>query len=257
MTRDALKVLALLQSMNEWIPGPQTHRSNPLCHRPDSGEAPSATIPCESCSGKGTYGPKSRQCAHCKGAGTLQVDAYTKRELQTARGHLRAMTDTELDTSLRRLASQASIRDGEEATDWYTAASDRHDHLYRTGSYQDLEHALHRLEHAQPIAAGLVIAFLVYGSEAIRSARIQRVLDTSCELLAHWMPSPIRVPAWSVSHPVNGNAKGRGSHPAALGQRDTEIRRLRSQGWKISRLSVQFNLSQRHVKRIVAEQEAA
>lgn len=252
MTRDGQRVLALLQTLNHHLPGPATNRSNPLCYRPDSGEAPSTTRECRPCAGKGVYGPHRRKCYRCHGAGTITVDEYTGREMSTVKGHLRLMTSNELDTQLTHLATLEAIRQGSEAIDAGTALMDRRAAHRRSGSYDDLEVQLLRLSLEKPAAYGFVLLFLIYDSPAIRTDRVQRVLDAACELLAQLMPKPIRVPAWATTD-TNTPGRGRWANGHTQGQRNQEVRRLRDTGLSLTKIGQRVGLTKQRVQQILKE----
>lgn len=249
--------------------------------RCESGEHFNTQADCGSCGGSGKRG--KHPCPNCNGTGTVLIDTTTRRTASDrieqehaarlvtcdscggggAHGNgrrcdycdgrgVRANTDHNTSHILARLEARERVRAGLEADrELADELATRRDLLHRQGSYADLDVAMRRLEHEKPVAHAIVVLFLVMGSPAARSDRVQRVLDATCELLAHWMPDPIRVPAWALERAAKG--RGRWANGFTQAQRNREIRAAYAGGEPVGTLARRFALDRRSIQRIVKE----
>ncbi len=261
MTKDAALVHALLRTLNDWIAGPTTWTRNPLCSRPDSGEAPSTTVQCETCQGHGHRG--KTPCAPCHGTGQITVDAYTERAVSTQTQHVTRIRLVKCDSCAghgahgngRRcwhcdgtgqrnapdteLTFEATSRSVSTQTVWI---SDRKARQYATGSYAELEDALTALQHGDPNAYRTILCCVVYDEPRIVSESQTSLITATCEWLAHYMPKPIRCPASAKTD----TPRNRTQH----------IQQLRAQGLTLDAIGQHVGLTKQRVGQILREEAA-
>ena len=286
MTERGKRVYALLRSINSWLPGPATWRQNPLCQREDSGEAPSMSVDCQTCAGKGMIGKGvKRRCARCRGRGTRVVDAYTEREVGSedggliqrrrdarcdgcggdgvhrngrrchrcsGRGTISVAEARGRDSELERLCANERIRAGLEGVAFSESASfERRSRLYEQGSYDHADQALSELGLEAPSRYSALLRHVIYDDGASLSPALERQIAETVEWLAKRMPDPIRVPRWALIPERCEKGKGRWANGQAQGVRNDQIRKLADEGRSPTWLADEFGLSRQRVQQII------
>lgn len=250
------RVYALSRTLLDYLPSPRTATGQIVASSSLPGPAPSTTVTCPRCQGRGRIG--TRPCDHpaCR-HGALRVDAYTLQPVQTEpEQQPRAMTGREITAAIDRLDD---TRPGS-----LEARIDRRDQAWRQGSYRDLLCALRWLQRAYPARSSGWWTFVICDPDGAlpRSARLEAELDVTAGRVACRMPQPIMLPRWLEAEDVERMRqrwlwRARG-HRAALERerRDCEIRELRAQGVEVRELARTHGLSVGRVYAIVTDQVA-
>lgn len=273
VTERGRQTYALLRTLLAWVPPPTTrsgigetprgfaHGSNRYVSCPDclANDRPKGMVGCETCGGHGEIrvpGPDPYEIRKVKPYGFHDHDR--RRDLDRRR-----------DTLIARLEQDERVRAGIEANlDEFAAAVEGAEKAERAGSYGELWRALERLrlqsEPAYHVA--LSVAYAPFDEEPVEPVR--RFVCAVCEVLARWMPDPIRVPAsvpvWTREEAeqraalMRERATWRGRRdPLARARRDDTIRRLAAEGMDAVTVAERVGVHRRTVERVLASREAA
>jgi len=206
------RVRLLLDTLNDPYPQPGT------ALRPDSGPAPSAYVPCETCRRAGEVRVRAgwQLCLVCDGRGWRRResgeepwDAYLELPLGEA---------SQLPVPIRPSSPPPSGVEESYAWERERRRYDRH------GSYRELRAQLDRLQLVRRRRYWLVRGVLVEHDRRVLDARSRMQLDLGVLQLALWMPV-VKVPAWLIERTKSVDRQLTISELAATGMTIGEIAR--------------------------------
>lgn len=139
--------------------------------------------------------------------------------------------------------------------------------MWRSGSFQELSHALRWLERHFPSRFSLFWRLRVYGQPVVLSEKMQQQLDETTLWVSKLMPSRIRVPRELRPQVYLDEAAGikkeslwRGrtsGHGLQRAEREAMIRAQRAEGWKQERIAAFHSLTRERVSQILAAAPSA
>jgi hypothetical protein len=249
-------VVALLCSLDDWVPTPPTSTGLLVERSAVRGEARTAWAPCDRCSGRGTAGVLRpfrngvrvwAACRACEGEGRIRVDPMVEGSPPRSPERDRRR----LDRELKRLEWAQAHREGriepDESESWERSRL----WLERHGSYRELRILLARLPSEDRLALQRV-----YGPD--RHLRrvgpgLQGWADRLVEMLAEAMPDVIRVPLPAERDAKQSTWRGRSQrHEAERAKRDERFRRTAAEHGLVE-AAASFGLSVRHARRLLKQ----
>lgn len=278
--------VALLRSICDYWPFPETWTGAVVRRSTLHGEAPTTETRCQPCAGTGRL-RGGWACTHCHGQGVLVVDGYTGRAVATEtqhgdQAHRRIRCDSCDGAGAHGNGRQCQRCHGHGSIDaprllelanqnGDTTDSDGIDRMLRAlehtatrrihlPTYRLLIEGMADLARVDPVAARLVqwcfVLEIQDPNTLPMSARWR--LMRAVAFLASRLPANPRVPAEvkqaeDARHAAVVAARGRWAAQSVQGERDREIRRRFRQGETIPALSRSFGLSRRRVYQVLEE----
>lgn len=270
LQRRCRKVILLLGSLNDVLPGPSTWTGTLVRRAAKAGPGPSHRLRCVPCEGSGRvrdrFGRES-QCPTCNGHGVIDVDGYTSEQVSTSTVLLTRTVTVRCDRcagegvwkfkrcelcdgSGRRAITPA---EGQQSAG-NLLANDSFNLWGRRGSYHELDNELHALGEIDPGAARQVRRALVDGLAADDTV----LLAAAVTWIAYRMPDTIEIPPGVAAADKRARAhlltlNGKSVDPRARASRDKEIRRLHRDGRGVQWIAANSALSIRSVYAILKE----
>lgn len=250
----------LLESLLDYLPQGGRSAIQTL-----SGPAPSRYVPCGVCHGKRyvLIGQSRRLCGGCDGQGWRRrkvgephYDDYTGEQVgkEGEKSILRCMTGTEMNAALARIERDQAERSGRVAQHDELPWVRKKEAMWRMGDYKRLLWALEFVSAEYPVEIKAVWHVHVLGWDYPHPDR-NALTAKGLRIIASHMPYEIRVPPWYLPDPnLVKNASWRGrtqAHEKARGIRNQEIRDRVGQGQSVTALAREYNLSRRHIQRVV------
>lgn len=250
----------LLETLFDYLP-----RAGRSAIQSLSGPAPSRYVPCGVCHGKGRVllGQKRRLCQACEGQGWRRrrrgeptYDDYTGEQVGTedVQAPVRCMTAAELTAAISRIERDQAEREGRVAPNDELPWVRKQDAQWNNGDYKRLLWALDFLSPEHPVEMRALWHYYVLGWDYPSEMR-DKLIERGLRMLASHMPHEIRVPPWYLPDPqAQKSSTWRGrtmQHEKARGIRNDEIRQRVANGDSISALAREYNLSRRHIQRVV------
>lgn len=219
------RIRALLATRHDHLPQPTV--------RTDSNPTPEPRwVDCTRCQGR------LDGCVHCSGRGVIRSDPYIAEHDQKPKllgntgTERKTMEPHELEATIRRLEQTAAEREGRlsELRGWEDKP--------RARAYRDLEIALERLESHAPGLRHVLGVTYWHGLGTPLTSQMRALERVAVEYLSQTMPATIDLPAWLIDREHR--------------KRQATAKQLADQGWSISRISRQLNISRMAVKRRIA-----
>jgi hypothetical protein len=262
---------ALLRTLYVWIPPAS---SRPLATQPGfaaeytkrgavvhyitcpdclTNDQPGGMVGCETCGGRGEI-PDPRPDPYRNKVAGFYADETRERQREESRRR---------DNIILELEEQDRVRRGlAPVTDQHLRIHEEHDLRQRHGSYAELTAALTRLHDVHPPGYHLCLTI----AHSLGDAPIEPLvpaLDAACELLASWMPDPIRVPyevaVWTRDElerqaaGLRERAQWRGrKDPLARIRRNLAIRTFANQGMSAAQIAERIGVHRRTVERVLS-----
>lgn len=260
MSERLQKIVLLLSSWLDDLPGPTTWPQNPLCQRTESGFVPRRLASCQTCAGRGRRGKTI--CTTCAGRGRVALDPYDKLSKPVGAERtvsVRCMSPEELDRAIQR-SMPYELRDPDALFDGLYRTLKRHAARCGHPTYRALERAMKSLGEADP--AGHFLCCWVYVLGIQNSSRLLPVMRSrllrALVFLAAEMPQEIVLPRvleqnWSLRVAQLEASKGSGA-ARSQSDRNLYLHRLRRENpryWTQRRLGLQFNLTQGRISQIL------
>jgi hypothetical protein len=270
LQRRCRRVLLLLGSLNDVLPGPSTWTGTLVRRSAKAGPGPSHRLPCVPCEGRGRvrdrFGRES-QCLTCNGHGVIDVDSYTSEQVSTSTVLLTRSVTVRCDRcagegvwKFKRCelcdgSGRRSITPDNPNVLGQSANTSSSLNLWgRHGSYHELDEQLHQLAAIDVGAARQVRSALVDSQAEAPTDTVQ--LAAAVTWIAYRMPDTIEVPPGVAAADKRARQhlltlNGKSVDPRARASRDREIRRLAREGRGVQWIAANSALSIRSVYAIL------